>query len=267
MPRRSIADNGVLVRVDAAQFLAMREPVWTGYGNAANAAIVDAVFNGRRGWCGYCTKMSRPICVNRCATMIPGQDWCRWCMGVQKSFCAVDCYRERLLNSLSYVGFYARMQASCPETRCSWCSEGAGSWCESCRRDRGPATALCLRCDDTLLACRLCWAENYVRETDRVGLPCVSRKVGSRVCAGCGGSPAVMLCSGCETVAYCSLACQSQEGEHHKPVCAMLRDAIPVLWVYEWQQHRVDDLRCEVAMAGPGALTRFYDCFETYSAI
>ena len=262
MPRRSEV-NAVWVCVSDAQLLAMREPLWTSYGLVARADIVDAVFNGRRLWCGTCGQIDRLVCTKNCATMIPGRDWCRSCAGVVKAFCAVDCYRERLLDRLSYVGFYERVMNGSPGTPCSWCSKGGESWCESCRRDLGPATALCRRCDETLSACRLCWAENYVRDRGRVRAPrdAARRYDGSRVCGGCGGSPAGMICGGCKTVAYCSMDCQYKDWKHHKPVCAMVRNAIPVFWVYKWHERRVDELRDWAVRTGAEAVTRFYRCF------
>ena len=265
MPRRSMVNNAVWVCINDAQLLAMREPLWTGCGIAARAAMVNALFNGRRRWCGGCVQNMAKVCRNHCATMVPGRDWCGSCVGEQKGFCAVDCYRERLLDRLSYVGFYEAVLNGAPENPCSWCSRGAGSWCESCDRNLGPAAALCHRCDDTLLACRLCWASNYVRECGRVRAPrdAARRYAGSRVCGRCGATcvSASMLCGGCKTVAYCSLVCQRRDWKGHKPVCAMLQNAIPVFWVYEWQTDIVEELRDWTVTAGPKTVARFYECF------
>ena len=70
-----------------------------------------------------------------------------------------------------------------------------------------------------------------------------------------------MRCGGCKTVAYCSEACQRQDWERHKPVCSMMRNAIPVFWVYEWHEGRMEVLRNWAAMTGPEVVNRFYRCF------
>lgn len=41
----------------------------------------------------------------------------------------------------------------------------------------------------------------------------------SATCSGCGRAPALSLCSGCLTAAYCDAVCQRREWKTHKPVC------------------------------------------------
>ena len=255
----------VVVPISAEELLMMRAPVWTTYGEAAHTAVTTARFIGERAWCGSCMSHTRLVCVDGCATMIEKNTWCRGCVGVPKEFCGVSCWRERLLSSMSYVAFYDRvleLGAEQLETMnpCSWCAMGAGSWCESCDRSMGPANSLCNRCDDNLKACRLCYADNYVRKAGRVRVPPDAARQDSRVCAHCGLS-ARMKCGSCKVVNYCSTDCQAQDWNHHKPVCSMLRKAIPVYWVYRWHAPIVDILRNYANMAGNRALTRFYACF------
>ena len=252
----------VMVPISDEQLLLMRAPVWTNYGDAARTAMIGARFIGGREWCGSCKSINRLVCVDGCATMIGRNDWCRGCVGVPKMFCGVSCYGERLLGSMSYVAFYERVLALCAESPCSWCAMGAGSWCESCDRSMGPANSLCNRCDDNLKACRLCYADNYVRKAGRVRVPPDAARQDSRVCAHCGLSALQMQqCGSCKIVNYCSTDCQAQDWNHHKPVCSMLRKAIPVYWVYPWHAPIVDILRNYANMAGNRALTRFYACF------
>ena len=47
----------------------------------------------------------------------------------------------------------------------------------------------------------------------------------------------------------------------HKPVCAMVRGAVPVFWIYDWHKLRVEKLRDWTLMDGPEATARFYRCF------
>ena len=123
-------------------------------------------------------------------------------------------------------------------------------------------TALCRRCDDNLVACRLCWADNYVRAKGRVRAPVDAARpyAGVRVCGNC-NSPATTRCGGCKTVAYCSTTCQVEDWHRHKPVCAMVRGAVPVFWIYDWHKLRVEKLRDWALMDGAEAAARFYRCF------
>ena len=259
MPRKI---SNLMIPVFEDQACAMIAPVWTSCGVTANAAVPGIKPYGRGRWCGACRSVGRRLCSDDCEVTVAGEAWCGLCVGVAGQFCAMDCYRERLLNPLAYIGFYRRSLPTYGANPCSWCAGSAGCWCESCDQGPGPATALCHQCDDSLVACRLCWADNYVRERGRVRAPpdAARRYADYKVCAGCGDS-GDKKCGRCKTVHYCSESCQLNDWERHRPVCSMLRKPIKVLWVYPWQEPRVRALRDWATLKGTAVEKRFYRCF------
>ena len=234
----------------------MRRPLWTSI--YARWSAMNEVDDYERAWCGWCTARSKLVSTS------PEAGLCDEVMETV-SLCHKSCYEGRLLDSRMYRPYWRRVLGGTPETTipCSWCGFGSGTWCESCDRSVGPASALCVRCDNRLVACRLCWAKNYVRGQGppKVPLDAARRLSGNTICVKCKTSRAGKRCGSCKTMPYCSRNCQRLDWNRHKPVCAMLCNGNEVFCVYEWQQRHVEAcLTWAVARGGDG-LVRFYRCF------
>ena len=70
-----------------------------------------------------------------------------------------------------------------------------------------------------------------------------------------------MKCSGCRIASYCGQTCQSGHWITHKPVCRMLRKAIPVNFVYPWQRAAIETLRLWTLTRDFATNDRFHRCF------
>jgi len=269
MRRRS----DVMIPVYEHDIREMRHPKW-----------VRAAYDGTlsRRWCGECRRDDVMQCHSDCkqgwllSNMIdetyenPG--WCGMCDSRVLPLCDAACYGQRLISAF-YQRLYANLVVSgCPETLCTWCSRGAGDWCETCDRTEGPASAICRRCESTLMVCRICRAESYVEGR---GSPRRPRDASRRyrrhprdgrgvveTCAVCYTDGIMQKCAGCRTVHYCGVVCERADWRIHKPICRMLQGPISVNFIYPWHRARVRRIRAAASILGAEAMVRFESCFS-----
>ena len=209
--------------------------------------------------------MQTPIWGNIAMTM---PMWCGGCNRGQDGLCHPLCYAQRVITP-SYQHLYAEMLLESPheEPPCVWCGKGAADYCESCPRGRGPLSAMCFRCEKTLVQCRLCRAEAYVKGTlGTIRHPSISAwrqnqdGQGAYACAHCDRRGPMHKCTGCLCVRYCDGACQNLNWRCHKAMCLFLGRAVPVTFIYPWQSKRVTKLFIKAVRRG--RCCEFYECFD-----
>ena len=198
--------------------------------------------------------------------------WCRRCQAYAGNdhgmigpqlICDTDCYDGRLRDPTMFRRYWERILDITPSDiiPCTWCGFSATAMCESCDRTHGPASALCLRCENEMAACRLCWATNYVKDRHKPTVPdwIANQRNDSVKCSTCGKRPAKKRCAGCGTIPYCSAVCQRKDWKHHKSVCKMLRKGCKVFCLYKW--HQPVKRECRAWAKEYGERERYYKCF------
>jgi len=261
--------------VDDDELAMMRNPIWL-------SSTTESV--NPRPWCGHCPVQRSELCRKGCNDQLPGL-WCGKCNPQIFEHCSPSCYSQRLLCPYYHRLFADRVIAAVPEPPCSWCGYGACDWCETCDRNAGPASAICLRCESSLKACRLCYAWKYVYENRAVRRPqyAARRFIGERLrepidaprnaarmisiedCINCNVAGHLQKCAGCRVVHYCGSNCQRSHWKQHKPVCKLLRGAIPVNFVYSWQLSRISSWQTWSQAQGGETWQRFQACFGIYT--
>ena len=225
----------------------VRNPVWSDKYEAYRRFVNPTEDAYERQWCGRCQEYA-------------GND--HGMIGPQL-ICDTDCYDGRLRDPTMFRRYWERLLNMEPSDLipCTWCGFSATAMCESCDRTNGPASALCLHCENELSACRLCWATSYVKQQRKPTFTdCVIQKRNNNVkCSTCAKRPATQRCAGCGTIPYCSPECQSDDWEHHKSVCKMLRKGCKVFCIYEWQQQAKNE--CLAWAVEHGERERYYKCF------
>ncbi len=249
--------NAVMTPVSAEHLRNMRYPEWSAMSDAARVPIR---------WCGQCEAQQTTLCGEGCGPM--PREWCGVCSPRVKNGCSPSCYLQRLLSPYHHRMFAARVVEAAPEPPpCSWCGYGAGDWCESCDRELGPASAMCFKCEGYVKACRLCHAKNYVLGGGSIHRPLDAarryRGAGRSIqsCGQCDAEGLWLKCSGCRIVSYCGQSCQASHWTIHKPLCRMLRGAIPVNFVYPWQRGGIETLRVWSMTQDATTRDRFQSCF------
>ena len=141
----------------------VRHPVWSDNYDAYRRFVDPTEDAYERPWCRLCTAYAG----NNHGMLGP------------ELICDADCYDGRLRDSTMFRRYWERILDITPSDiiPCTWCGFSATAMCESCDRTNGPASALCLHCENELSACRLCWATNYVKKQRKPTFPaCVVKK-------------------------------------------------------------------------------------------
>lgn len=254
------------VMVGEVDLMRMRMPVWLppsilpDIEDHSSASIMPV---WRSYGYGFCEGCDSPVC-EVCVMNGPG-DCCGLCDTSPPLLCSMTCWDGRTMNSRHYRSYVQTVVTTLdlPCLPCSWCGKGTETWCANCDRTMGPATALCHYCDQSMSACRLCWAVNYIKQRGPPRPPAALRALrrATRVCTLCRQSPATKRCGGCDNMPYCSKACQKTHWKLHKRLCAMLRGPIAVFWIYEWQFARVASCWKWALRKDDEARIRFQSCF------
>ena len=164
--------------------------------------------------------------------------------------CAMECLHESFDNG-----------RSAPHP-CHWCGCYAYSWCEHCH-ERAPTKAahmLCDFCDRHIRICKLCRLEQQLAHPN--GLPsqhnlAMSSYGNTWHCANCARqSEGLQMCQGCKVIRYCNSECQSMHWPAHKHVCKVLKQQLPMAFVYPWHLRRAQQVcrRCPSLL--PPIITR-----------
>ena len=159
---------------------------------------------------------------------------------------------ESLISCITTVRVHAievrRKGASKAASPCHWCGSDADDWCEHCHdavRNR-PAHMLCHYCDLHIRACRLCRLQQQLKH--RESLPSSHNVAMSAYgdtwhCAACGIKAAgLQLCGLCKVARYCGPTCQKHHWTKHKRLCRLLREQLPIAFVYSWHMSRAEEV-------------------------
>jgi hypothetical protein len=277
-PAGSMPEKVVMTDLGGDVYPRMRYPRWNSlvYEDWDEVISIRHGAQNGAGWCGFCKAMPVTVCSEGCVGY--GGLWCGggsriywWstlgpCVPVSMDLCGQSCRTRRLLDAIYLRQFTAKVVRQTEKPPCSWCGYGAGSWCEACDWEAGPAIALCHLCDASLGACRKCFAMHYVRGAAQpMERPSDASRRSSgtllETCVVCEETRSTKRCGGCHTMHYCSAKCQKKDWRQHKLVCGMLQGPIAVHFVYDWHVPEIASCRDWASANGAAAERRFYACF------
>ena len=211
-------------------------------------------------FCGLCESrmctLCDPLCIN---ITLCDPHWCGDCDVRIATMCSPFCYYRRLTCPVAYRDYSSEVVQAEGMTPCTWCGVGTHNSCESCDRSIGHESAICPQCNASFKMCRLCRAAHYVKGLTRN--PRRPREAPPRLrgerCAKC-DSPAHKRCLACR-MPYCGRDCQEDHWRQHKPICRLLKGAIPVYTIYPWHLEVVEALHDNTE--DQAAKDRFRACF------
>ena len=127
---------------------------------------------------------------------------------------------------------------------CHWCGSEANSWCEHCHEavSNKPAHMLCNYCDKHIRTCRLCRLQRQLQHSDLLPSShnlAMSAYADTWHCVACGlQAEGLQLCRQCKVARYCGHNCQKLHWRNHKRLCRLLRQLLPMAFVYSWHMSR-----------------------------